>query len=122
MKKQFAMLLMLTLTAFSTAWSQDSTKVAYSDLKEILILASKGEQVDSLVYHYELQLEIKDSKIEIREDELLLAKELIEKQAAVISDQSAKIAHLERRNKNIRRACFSFIGISILEAVIIFKK
>lgn len=105
----------------STLWSQDSVRVAYSDLKEILILASKGEKLDSLVSAYELQIEIKEGKITLREDQLLLSEELIEEQGNLINSQASEIEKLERKRKNLRTAVIGLtIGV-IFETFIILK-
>lgn len=109
----------MILTASLTPWCQDSVKVAYSDLKEILILASKGEKVDSLIAAYELQIEIKDSQVIIREDQLKVAQELIEKQYSIINDQQAKIAVLERRKRILSGLSGALGGIILIETLIL---
>jgi len=109
------------LIPFSMLWSQDSVKVAYADLKEILILASAGEKLDSLVCAYELQIEIKEGKITLREDQLLLAEDLIEEQGNLINSQKKEIDKLERKRKNLRTAVVGLaIGV-IFEAFLILK-
>lgn len=105
----------------STLWSQDSVKVAYVDLKEILILASAGEKLDSLVSAYELQIEIKEGKITLREDQLLLAEELIEEQGNLINTQKKEIYKLERKRKNLRTAVVGLTIAVIFEAFLILK-
>jgi len=112
----------MMLTASSTLWSQDSVKVAYSDLKEILILASKGEKMDTLIYHFELQLEIKDSKIELREEQLQLAQELISKQSIVIADLQAKLSESERKRLNLKRGAIALFGVIGIETFFLILK
>lgn len=115
MKKSFATLLILMLIPFSTLWSQDkdSTKIAYNDLKEILVLASKGEKLDSLVDSYELKLEIKEGKITLREDQLMLAEGLIEEQGNLINSQASEIVELKNK-RSILRKVLGAAGIIIL--------
>lgn len=105
---------------FSTLWSQDSVRVAYVDLKEILILASKGEAVDSLIYHYDFQIEIKESIIELKNDQLKLAGELIARQSILISDLQAKLSESERKRKNLKTILWSAVGIIGIETLILF--
>ena len=91
------------MTVSSTLWSQDSVRVSYNDLKEIIVLASKGEKLDSLIFHYDLQLDIKDSKIEMREQQLAIAGELIAKQSIMLADLNAKLSESERKRANIKK-------------------
>lgn len=107
------------MTAYSTLWCQDSVKVSYSDLKEILILASKGEKTDSLIAAYDLQVEILDSQLIIRTDQLKVAQEVIEKQYSVINDQQAKIAVLERRKRILTGLSGALGGIILIETLIL---
>jgi len=108
------------LTQSSTLWSQDSVKVAYTDLKEILILASAGEKLDSLVNAYELQIEIKEGKITLREDQLQIAGETIKKQYAYIQDLEANLAESERKKKIFKQLAIG-LGIAVIgETFILF--
>ena len=105
---------------FSTLWCQDSVKVAYTDLKEILILASKGEKLDSLVSAYELQIEIKEGKITLREDQLQIAGETIQKQYAVIQDLEANLAESERKRGVLKKIAIG-LGFAVIgETFILF--
>jgi PIN domain nuclease of toxin-antitoxin system len=104
----------------STLWCQDSVKVAYTDLKEILILASAGEKMDSLVSAYELQIEIKEGKITLREDQLKIAGETIQKQYAYIQDLEANLAESERKRGLLKKIAIG-LGIAVIgETFILF--
>ena len=104
----------------STLWSQDSVRVAYTDLKEILILASAGEKLDSLVSAYELQIEIKEGKITLREDQLQIAGETIQKQYEYIQDLEADLAESERKRGTLKKIAIG-LGIAVIgETFILF--
>jgi len=104
----------------STLWSQDSVKVAYTDLKEILILAAAGEKMDSLVMAYELQIEIKEGKITLREDQLQIAGETIQKQYAYIQDLEANLAESERKRGLLKKIAIG-LGVAVIgETFILF--
>jgi len=121
MKKLFATLLTLMLIQSSTLWSQgkDSTKIAYDDLKEILVLADKGEKLDSLVQAYEIKLDAKDGKITLREDQLQIAGETIQKQYAYIQDLEANNAELERKNVLLKKICWGMLAVIGIETIIL---
>ena len=107
----------------STLWSQDSVKVAYTDLKEILVLASAGEKLDSLVSAYQLQIEIKEGKITLREDQLQIAGETIKKQYAYIQDLEANLAESERKRVRLKQLAIG-LGVAVIGetfAILVFK-
>lgn len=110
------------MTVSSTLWSQDSVRVSYNDLKEIIVLASKGEKLDSLIFHYDLQLDIKDSKIEMREQQLAIAGELIAKQSIMLADLNAKLSESERKRANIKKFLICSVGVIGVETLFLILK
>lgn len=107
------------MTASLTLWCQDSTKVSYNDLKEILILASKGEKIDSIITAYDIKIELIESIIELKNDELLLSADLILAQKQFIDKLSNQLEISEK--KVIRRGRIIVIGsiIIIVETLIL---
>ena len=110
------------MTVSSTLWSQDSVRVSYNDLNEIIVLASKGEKLDSLIFHYDLQLDIKDSKIEMREQQLAIAGELIAKQSIMLADLNAKLSESERKRANIKKCLICSVGVIGVETLFLILK
>lgn len=67
------------------------------------------------------QLENAQDQLSLRLAELELAGELVTEQAAVISDQQAKIAELERKKRNRERLLYGLVAAIGLETIILLK-
>lgn len=107
------------MTAFLTLWSQDSVRVAYTDLKEILVLASKGEKLDSLERSYEAKIFLLESKVYDREEQLQLSGELITEQLAHIGRMESEVADLKKRRKILRSLFFGALVVIGVETIVI---
>lgn len=104
------------------AQQNDSICFAYSDAKTILILASKGKQVDSLIYFYDARIDLLNEIVEHKDEQLELAKQLISEQSIQIADLKAKLSESERKHKNIKKVLIVSAGLIGIETLIIILK
>ena len=101
------------------AQQNDSICFSYQDAKRILILANKGKQVDSLIYFYDARIEMINEIVDHKDEQLIVARDLISEQSILIGDLQAKLSEAERKKKNIKVVAASLFGIALTELVII---
>lgn len=126
MKAKLTTLVIMTLIQCSTLYSQgtnDSLKCfTYPQAKELLKLALKGEKVDSLIYFYEARIDVLNDIVDYKDEQLLLAKELINDQSILISDLQAKLSESERKRLNLKRGAIALIGAIGIETLFLILK
>jgi len=101
---------------------QDSICFSYPDAKNILILANKGKQVDSLIYFFDSRIDLLEEIIEHKDGQIELAQELISKQSIVIADLQAKLSESERKRLNLKRGAIALFGVIGIETLFLILK
>jgi hypothetical protein len=82
-------------------------------------LASKGKQVDSLIYFYDARIDLLNGIVDTQSDQLAVAQELIGKQSEVIADYQAKLSESERKRQNLKRILIVSGGVIGIELILI---
>ena len=110
------MLTIISLTAYSTSFSQasnDSTELkcfTIADAKILLTFARRGKLCDTLSISYEKKIQTLKDIIRNKDSQILLCDE-------VVREQSTQIDKLNKRNKRNNVLVGILSGISTLELV-----